>query len=208
MKGLSIFLLGFILFAAGCKKKAPAPQPPFVASQYDYRLAVGNYWVYQRIDTSSGTPFSSIDSLNVLSDTVLRGIPSYYLTDAPFEGISQGYYGDSAGVILSMAYDNAFVLSNRPNDTLSVSTNIVTTVQRIGKVDTIINVPAGAFSCVQVITDIYFPPGFTVTPPATNPTHKYCYYCKNVGLICGTTFFERSPQDVITMQLTAYHINP
>ena len=203
MKYTPVILMAFILLAAGCKKKAPVPTPQtvFTTAQYFFPLKVGNYWAYQRVDTEYNQ--SGTDTIKVISDTVINSITYYNVTGGFFEGVSDGYYGDSAGNIISWPGSYVYRLCNKTNDTLSnLIEGVDTLIQYTGNIDTMINVTAGAFNnSIQAITDVYYPNA------APRPAHEYLYFSKNIGVTYATTLFIYQPNNIITMKLTGYHIS-
>jgi hypothetical protein len=204
MRLAPVIMLVLFLLATGCKKKAVIPVTPpvaFTTDQYFPPLKVGNYWAYQRVDTAYNRTYA--DTIRVVSDSIINSMTYYNVTGGIFEGITDGYYCDSAGTVIMRPDSYAYGISNKANDTLSYYTESIDTfIVRTGNVDTLVNVVAGAFSSIQIITDVYYPGA------AVRPVHKYLYFGKGVGVIYATTFFENNANDVSTAQLVGYHITP
>jgi hypothetical protein len=214
MKRIPLILLCLILLASACKKKEVNPVATFYATQYFFPLATGNYWVYQRV--APGSPqYIQTDSVRVVSDTTINGITYYQVTGGYFEGIDDSYYRDSAGYVIEYSNPGTaqmsswiYKLTNHRNDTLlAANENIVELIKQTGNPDTTINVIAGSFSSLQVISSTYYIAPFAPPAGVSNPRLSYLYFSKDIGVIFATDFFPSSP-DIITCQLISYHTAP
>jgi hypothetical protein len=212
MKRITLLIMMCLLLVVACKKKkepATVITPPIAPtpSNYFFPFKTGNYWVYQRVNYDGSTNPVVYDTIRVTGDTVIRSITYYNLTQGgDFEGIA-GFYGDSAGYVVTPT--GPFNVRTQQGDTIAKDSvgGIYYQVTRTGKTDTTISVQAGNFSCVQTIRDFYYPSNYPPPGSNTNPRETYIYYAKNIGLAYTTAFFVSSPY-TITMQLVSYHISP
>jgi hypothetical protein len=205
MKFTCAIMLALVLFATGCKKKTIPPVVPpvaFTTDQYFFPLKIGNYWAYQKVDTGQNRTY--VDTIRIVSDTIINSITYYSIMGGVSEGVTDGYYGDSAGNIIGWPSGYPFALSNKTNDTLGYFVLPGdTSIERTGNIDTLMNVTAGVFNnSIQVITDEYYTGGFP------RPGENYLYFSKGVGVTYGKIFYQFQPTNILTMQLVGYHISP
>jgi|GEM_PF-3533836 len=212
MKRISFLAaLLLLLTITACKKDKPdpdtTPAETLTGKDYFFKLKVGNYWVYktENHDDPNVPPYTRYDTVRVVSDSVINGNHTYYITSACL-GVRTGDYTDSAAVIID-SYDNPFKYLPHQGDTINIDDNTyVSTITYTGKRDTVLSTNAGSFHCFEDLIDGYYmnqPP----PPPTTNPRTLYTYYGKNIGLVKYVYWYAFSPA-TFTSELYSYHIEP
>lgn len=204
---------GFILamiFLSNCGKENVSPKPlnPNAAG-YFMPLKIGNFWVYKVTIENGNYPNYTYDrgydTVRISSDTTING-NHYFEIKSKVIGVYDGFYADSAGWIVRL--DNSiYPLSLTPNDTVAqyaIGSNFLNVVEHTGVADTVIQVPAGVFRCIEMIGAVYY---VQDTPPApnTNPRQSLNYYSENIGLTKCKTFFVDQPGNII-VELQSYFI--
>lgn len=217
MKTRSVLLVLsiFSILYTSCKKdEDPEPEtqsPPTTYDNYS-RLALGNYWVYQRYDLdTSGTYTRTVeDSCYINRDTVIAG-NRYYVYNEP--GVSGGmvtrllrdslhYILDRHKIIFSSQDHNTVFYSGYyvmpPNDT------VYRYESKMTDINLVVNPPAGIFTTSAYITHFYMYPGHT---NAGSTRYIYSRYAKNFGIVEQSLPFSVSSSTYEIRQLIRYHFN-
>ena len=208
MKKLMLLPLLALLCLQACKKDEPAEEQPEAAkpSDYFFPMKVGNYWVYESIN-SDGTNYRQ-DTLHIDGDSILNGRTYYHFQHqlVPYVISAKGWYADSSGYILSLEGGGPGV-DITVEDTLSrLTPNGFDIIERVGNRDTAFTVTAGTFESIEVITDAYYL-NEPVTGGGTNPRQAFAYHAKGVGTILNRYFFI-SQTTTTTTQLKSYNLEP
>jgi hypothetical protein len=205
----------FSILYSSCKKDDDnEPGTTYSSPTYDNysRLAVGNYWVYQRYDLdTSGTYTRTIeDSCYINKDTVIGG-NRYYVYNEP--GVSGGmvthFLRDSLHYILD---NHKIIFSSQDHSSVFDSGyNIMTgndTVCRyeskMTDINLVVNPPAGVFTTSAFITHYYMYPGHT---NAGSTRYVYTRYAKNIGIVEQSLPFYANSSTYEIRQLIRYHLN-
>jgi hypothetical protein len=214
----SLLLLTAIVCFNSCKKdeetapSSPAPSGPTVYPNYS-KLAVGNYWVYQRytLDTSGNYTPTVIDSCYINDDTVIAGKTYFVYTEPNIMGsTSVKYLRDSLHYILDM---HRIIFSSQDftstfNPGYQVISPINDTVCRYESemidMNMVVNEPAGTFTTHTFITHYYMYPGYS-----SGGTTRYIYsrHAKDIGVVEESLPFFAASSDYYIRQLLRYHVN-
>lgn len=190
-----------------CKKDDPADNEPQVTSaDYFFPLKVGNYWVYETLNTQDNS--TTLDTIRILNDTVVNGKTFFRfnsLTPLIF-GISSEYLlADSSGYIIDPT-GFVYMANSGAMDTLDVTSgSTYDIVIRTGNRDTLVSVPAGSFQALETVSDIHYKG--MASPTGTTPRSMYSYAAKHVGCI-KSTYFYLSSADGFVITLKSYHLEP
>jgi hypothetical protein len=206
-----LLLLPAIALIASCKKDknddnctCPSPSPTVVTSANDYfKLAVGNYWVYDnvKIDTLGvETVISSTDSAYVSGTTVVHGNTYYNLFDFYYTILlrdSSGYMIDTNSVIhfTTQVFDVPVAFSY-------IAGNIGYTESMTVRNPVSVTVPAGTFTAYD----------WKITLHNMDPNYQWAftryshdYYSAGIGKVKQEYFYYSQP-DHYERRLTRYHV--
>jgi hypothetical protein len=218
MKALSgLLVLSVMLIFSSCKKdeetspETPAPSSP-VYSNYS-KMAVGNYWVYQRysMDTNEVMTPTVIDSCYVSGDTVING-KTYFVYNEPSVGGGNHvrYLRDSLHYILDL---NKIIFSSQSFNTIFDSGyNVIDPINdtvcryesKMTNMNMVVNVSAGTFTTHTFLTNYYMYPAYS---SAGSVRYIYSRRAKNIGVVEESLpFFANSPNYEIR-HLLRYHVN-
>lgn len=215
---LSSFFLATI-FISSCKKdKDIVPTPPATPAPITYdnysKLAVGNYWIYQKYTIDSlGNILATYgtDSCYVEKDTIINAQTYYkvfrpdpiFFQDYTFERDSLSYIVTSTGKIIFSSTDFTTVFSlnyyiNPPIDTVS-KVEI-----KMADKDMIVNAPLGIFttSNYKIAYDIH--PPHNVAGRYRNVNTRYA---KDIGIVIERLPFFASSPNYTERRLLRYHVN-
>lgn len=213
-----LFILSAFAFLYSCKKDSntldnfvtPTPQPTY--GNYS-KLAVGNYWIYQR---STLTPAGvyipiTVDSCYISKDTMIGGMKYYvYMEPAPSgSGMIQHLYRDSLHYILDLhkivfssidhttIFDSGYKLQ-APGDTISRYES------KMIDIDTTISEPAGSFKSSAFITNYYMYPSYS---SGGSVRYIYARHAKDIGIVEESLPFNPSSPNYDIRQIMRYHVN-
>jgi hypothetical protein len=193
MKRTLGFFLSLTFVAISCKKDKDQPSPNSTMQSTDYgKLAVGNYWIYERFKIDSlgvATSMNIYDSCYISKDTIINGKTFFEMYRPDLYGPFYSYLRDSSACIL----DNYGRIQFAPNDfstifrttypTASSTDTIAECLFKMNHKDSLINTPAGNFttSDFQIAHNMY---------PAWTSFYSIRYsntcYADNVGIIVET----------------------
>lgn len=156
---LTVIIL-IVISLTACNNNSTQPTKPVVKQDYIMPLAVGNIWVMsiKELRPDSTIYRSSIDTIRILSDTIINGIKWYipiwsglYLRNNEWglntyeseSGIEAKSYKYPAEINFSWITDTLTWGSN--NYPFTYDTLIYG--YRIDRIDTLVTVPAGTFNC-------------------------------------------------------------
>ena len=218
MRSLLYISILFILIVVSCKKDTKITQdepvvPTQVTSKNYAKLAVGNYWIYQRfkIDTNGAvTPLNIYDSCYVSSQTTLNGDTYYEMYRINSYGTPYSYLRDSAGWInnsdlrtifsptdFSKIFHIGYAGAN-PTDTIAKAINKMT-----GK-DSLVITPAGTFITSNSQWTHYMYPAWQYYGKIRRT--NTCY-AENVGIVLETLNIIYTDQYTYERRLVRYHVN-
>lgn len=212
---ISIFLVFSFL---SCKKDTKisneTPAIPAHATSKNFaKLAVGNYWIYQRfrIDTTgAATPLNIFDSCYVSNQTTLNGNTYFEMYRPNSYGTPYSYLRDSAGWLtnsdlrtifsptdFSMIFHIGYATAN-PTDTIAKAINKMT-----GK-DSLVNTPAGIFTTSNSQWVHYMYPTWQNYGKIRRT--NTCY-AENIGIVLETLYIIYTDQYIYERRLVRYHVN-
>lgn len=219
MRLLHYILILIVLLLVSCKKDKEIPKDePIVPSQAtpkNYaKLAVGNYWIYQRfkIDTNGvTTPLNAFDSCYVSSQTTLGGDTYYEMYRPNSYGTPYSYLRDSAGWINNADLRTIFsptdftkifhvgYATNGPTDTIAMAINKMT-----GE-DSLVTTPAGTFTTSNSQWTHYMYSYWKFYGGVIRRTNT-CY-AENIGIVLETLYIQYSDPYIYERRLVRYHVN-
>jgi hypothetical protein len=220
MKQISPFLI-LLLAIISCKKDPPLQEAPIlpmpVVSYPDYgKLAVGNYWIYQRFKVDNAgnyTPLSIYDSCYVTKDTIIAGKTYYemYRPDSygPFYTYTR-QEGDKLvnnyGITMFSATD--FTSIRRGYSTASPTDTIAHSVFKMNNKDSVVTTVAGTFVTSNAQTTILMTPSWS-SFTGYSIRHTNRCYAENVGIVVETLkiVFNPAPSYYYERRLVRYHVN-
>jgi hypothetical protein len=180
----------------------------------DYgKLAVGNYWIYQRFRIDNFgvvTPKNIYDSCYISKDTVINGKTYFEMYRPNTYGSFFTYLRDSAGCILNSAGQIIF----SPNDFSSVfrttfataggTDTICRAVFKMNNKDSLVNTSAGNFVTSNFQITCYMYPNWSYY---YNVRHQNTCYSENIGIVVETLklLFDRGFCE--ERRLVRYHVN-
>jgi hypothetical protein len=212
---LSVFLIAIVSCKKDTKITEDNPDIPTQVTVKNYaKLAVGNYWIYQRfkVDTNGvATPENVFDSCYISSQTTLNGNTYYEMYRPNTYGPYTSLLRDSAGWItnsdlrtifsptdFSMIFHVGYA-TNGPNDTIAKAINKMT-----GK-DSLVSTPAGIFISSNSQWTHYMYAYWKYYSGAIRRTNT-CY-AENVGIVLETLNIFYSYPYTYERRLVRYHVN-
>ncbi len=217
MSKIYLILSLFLIVLVSCKKDTiTAEEPtPFVeqpATPDYFKLAVGNYWVYQRfqVDTDGvATPQNNYDSCYVEKDTIINNKTFYKLYRPNSWGSSYIITRDSSTCLINQ-WGGVFSLTNYNNiynsgySTASPGDTIAKVILKVVSKDSLVSTPAGVFATTndQAIHYMY---------PAWRQYYRAIYsnkcYAAGVGIVLETLNIIYGPPYTTERRLVRYHVN-
>jgi hypothetical protein len=219
MRLLNYISILIILLMVSCKKDSEMPKeepivPSQVTSKNYAKLAVGNYWIYQRfkIDTNGlATPLNIFDSCYVSSQTTFGGDTYYEMYRPNSYGSPYSYLRDSAGWINNTDLRTIF----SPTDftkifhvgyaTASSTDTIAKAINKMTGQDSLVNTPAGVFVTSNSQWTHYIYPNWKHYGGAIRRTNT-CY-AENIGIVLETLYIIYTDQYTYERRLVRYHVN-
>ncbi|MDF2436312.1 MAG: hypothetical protein K0Q95_688 [Bacteroidota bacterium] len=213
-----LIILSVLTLLYSCEKdtneliSSYTPSPaPVVYPNYS-KLAVGNYWVYQRstLNTSGTYIPTVVDSCYIDRDTMIGGNTYYVYTEPSISGGTMThYYRDSLHYILDL---HKIVFSSQDFSTIFKSGYMVMspgdTVSRYEskmiQKDSVVNEMNGSYTSSTFITNYYMYPSYS-SGGATR--YIYSRYSKDVGIVEQSLPFASSNPNYEIRQLLRFHVN-
>jgi hypothetical protein len=213
------FLIPIILLLFSCKKDKEItkdePVVPTQAKTQNYaKLAVGNYWIYQRfrIDTTGVvTPLNIFDSCYVSSQTTLNGNTYYEMYRPNSYGTPYSHWRDSAGWVTNSDLRTLFsptdfaMIFHVGYSTASSTDTIAKAINKMTGQDSLVNTPSGAFVTSNSQWTHYIYPNWKHFGGAIRRTNT-CY-AENIGIVLETLYIVYTDQYTYERRLVRYHVN-
>lgn len=214
MRNLIILAAALTIVLASCKKEnneaTTQPQTAFV--NY-YKLAVGNYWVYEqwKIDTN-GVPsnLAMLDSAYVSADTVING-NTYYDYRYSLAPNNPNWIRDSSGILINSSGE--VLATNQLGTGVFKVSYITINLDTVADVDHFmtstqvsITVPSGSYQCIQYNGEHTFRPPFDLTiNSGANPKTSQEEYADGIGKV-RYCFYYASVPDRFENRLLRYNV--
>lgn len=211
-----IFSIILIVFVS-CKKDAKIIEAPIpIVEQSDesnyFKLAVGNYWIYQRfrVDTAGvSTPLNVYDSCYVLKDTIINNKTFYKLYRPNSYGSPYIVTRDSSSCLINPLGD-VFSLTDYNNiyhigyATANQIDTIAKVVFKVTSKDSLVSTPAGVFTTINDQGIHYMYPNWR-----QNYLKIYSNKCYSdgVGIVLETLHVIYGAPYTIERRLIRYHVN-
>ncbi|HEX8517333.1 MAG TPA: hypothetical protein VF868_14145 [Bacteroidia bacterium] len=216
MRRLIVFsiLLAFTITACRKKEGENVVQGSSQIAYSNYgKLAVGNYWIYQRFRIDNlgvSSPLNIYDSCYISKDTIINGKTYFEMYRPDTYGSFYSYLRDSSSCILNSFGKIVF----SPTDFSTIfSSGYVTATEadtmakgifKMNNKDSLINTPAGAFLTTNFQGVYYMYPAWNhyYTIRSTNTC-----YSENIGIVVETLkpLFDRGFSE--ERRLIRYHVN-
>ncbi|MBK7854290.1 MAG: hypothetical protein IPJ79_04740 [Bacteroidetes bacterium] len=215
MRNLIIVATALTFILASCKKdnnNEPTTQLQTPSADY-FKLAVGNYWVYERwkID-ANGVPsnLGTLDSAYVNGDTVMNG-NTYYDYRYSLALNSPNWIRDSSGILINSIGE--VLATNQLSTGVFKVSYITINLDTVADVDHFmtptqvsITVPAGSFQCIQYNGEHTFRPPFDLTlNSGANPKTMQEEYTDGIGKIRYCYYYASMP-DRFENRLLRYNV--
>ncbi|HEX8517596.1 MAG TPA: hypothetical protein VF868_15470 [Bacteroidia bacterium] len=215
---LGVLILAAVFCFNSCKKEEdpepvnPTPAGPVVYPNYS-KLAIGNYWVYQRfnLDTSGNYTPTVIDSCYIANDTVIGG-KTYFVYTEPYisGGTNTKLLRDSLHYILDMhriifsSQDFTSIFKTGYQVAMPINDTICRYESKMTERNLVVHQPAGTYITHTFITNYYMYPAYS---NGGSTRYIYSRYAKDIGIVEESLpFFSSSPNYEIR-QLLRYHVN-
>ena len=205
MKKLLLLPLLALLCMQACKKDDADNEPQASSADYFFPLKVGNYWVYETLNTQNNS--TTINTISILGDTVVNGRTFYRfnsISPISIMGVLGEYLlADSSGYIIDPT-GFVYMANNGAMDTIEITSgSAYDMVTRTGNRDSVVNVPAGSFYTLETVADVYYKS--ITSPTGINPRSMHSYAAKNIGNVKSTYFYYASV-DAYVITLKSYHL--
>jgi hypothetical protein len=180
----------------------------------DYgKLAVGNYWIYQRYKiTNSGiiTPLNIYDSCYISKDTIINGKTYFEMYRPNTYGSFYSYVRDSSAWIL----DHYGRIQFSPTDfstifrtthaTAGGTDTICRAIFKMNNKDSLITTPAGVFNTSNFQTTCFMYPTWS---HYYNVRFMNTCYSENIGIVVETLYLLLDKGFCVERKLVRYHLN-
>ena len=206
MKRVNFLFLILSVFIFSCQKEESKTQEyPEKVTDY-FPLKVGNYWIYKTSTCDSlefGCEDYDLDSVYISGTKIIDGNIYYRMSGLLHN--STMLYRDSGDYIIDSIGRIIFALNhfNTPiyeyEETYSDKILFMVSYS-INSVSTEIDVPAGVFSCYNVLGTVWLE-----KDNFTTPRYIHNNYAEGVGLVYKTMFY-LSSETGIKQELIRYHL--
>ena len=208
-KAMLLLMAVTMAIATSCKKDSETEIEPVSPPDFT-KLAVGNYWVFQRFDLDPegvATPVEDWDSSYISKDTLINGYTYYKMHE---KGVILNaeqqvtFLRDSLDYLVNQ-FGQILFAQNNFTDTLyrdNTAPGLFYTYTMMHGKDSIIEVPAGTFTSRTIRTSV-----FPVNPFGPHPV-RYCFtvFGEGVGKIKTHNFFYGSDKH-FEKRLVRYNVN-